>query len=480
MSIPISDLINVNIAISPNAVATDGYGPLVFMTKEFKPVAGEAGIRIYTSKTEVDADFPDGEVQAAATAWYSQKPTPKTFLVGAVSASLGGSASSGTLIAGAPVLLQACQLITNGDLTLKIDGVTQSITGIDLSSEPDLDSVAEAIEGALTGVTVAQNNGVFMFMSSTVGPNSSVGFAEVSYMATSMNLTTYTGATSVAGTEAADITNDLSVFNQAAMTARQDYYYVAIERSLRDTTQQLITASWCESVGKVFGLATSDKDCLTIGNTSNSMYLAKQRNLRNTTNVYDASELGNEYPEISILGRASTVNFNVRNSALILAFKQGPVITTANLSPTELKALSSYNGNAFIDVAGNVLFYDGKMANGTWFDAVQGTSWLTQKVQLNVFNLFYGAATKVPWDETGVNMVNQQVINALELAVSNGLIGPGYDNEGNFYPDGYKVYSTDLSLVQSQKGARIWEGTSFIAIGTGALQGAVISGSFIQ
>ena len=120
------------------------------------------------------------------------------------------------------------------------------------------------------------------------------------------------------------------------------------------------------------------------------------------------------------------------------------------------------------------------MADGTWFDTVQGVEWLTQKVRNNVFNLFYTSTTKIPWTDTGVAMVNQQVTLALELARTNGLIAPGYDNEGVFYADGYKVISTPLELLQSQKGKRIWEGTSFIAIGSGALQGAVISGTFVQ
>ena len=145
-----------------------------------------------------------------------------------------------------------------------------------------------------------------------------------------------------------------------------------------------------------------------------------------------------------------------------------------------MAALQQVNGNAFINVAGNVMFYDGKMADGTWFDTVQGVSWLTSKIQVNVFNLFYQSTTKIPWTDTGVAMVNQQVTLALELARTNGLIAPGYDNEGVFYPDGYKVISTPLELLQSEKGKRIWEGTSFIAIGSGALQGATITGSFVQ
>ena len=182
----------------------------------------------------------------------------------------------------------------------------------------------------------------------------------------------------------------------------------------------------------------------------------------------------------AILARAATVNFNVANSVLILAFKKGPGVATADLSTGQVAALESYNGNAFISTAGNVMFWNGKMADGTWFDTVQGVEWLTQKIRNNVFNLFYTSTTKIPWTDQGVAIVNQQVILALELAVTNGLVAPGYDNEGVFYPDGYKVISTPLELLQSQKGARIWEGTSFIAIGSGALQGATITGTFVQ
>jgi len=480
MSIPISDLIQIDIAISPNAVATDGFGPLVFMTKEFQPAMGEVALRIYTSKKAVDEDFPEGEIQAAATAWYSQKPTPKTFLVGSIAATSGSVATSGKLVGGGAAVLDDLKAITDGAMTIEVDGKSQKVTALDLSKAADLAAVATALEGKMTGVSVTQKSGVFTITSNTVGVKSSVAIPAATPLATALKLTTATGAEAIVGTASTSITSDLAAMDQAALSAKQSYFYVAIDRAYRDTDDQLDIAAWCESNGKVFGLATSNESVLKIGDTTNIFYRAKEKNLRNTINVFDASNGGDEYPEVSILGRASTVNFNTKNAVIVLAFKQGPTITTANLSSGQLTALRSYNGNAFIDVAGNVLFMDGKMADGTWFDTVQGTAWLGQKAQLNVFNLFYGSTTKIPWTETGVAMVNHQVTLALELGKTNGLIGPGYDNEGNFYPDGYAVYSTDLSLMQSQKGARIWEGTSFIAIGTGALQGAVISGTFVQ
>ncbi len=480
MSIPISDIINVSIAVAPNAVATDGYGPIVFMTKEFQPVMGENALRIYTSKKALDEDFPSGEIQKAATAWYSQKPTPKTFCVGSISTTSGSPATSGKLVGGGAAVLADLKAITAGGMTLNIDGASQTISALDLSGAADLAAVATLVEGALTGVAVTQAAGVFTITSITSGIASAVSTPAATPLSTALKLTTATGATSTPGVASTGITNDLAKASQAAAKTKQFFYYVAVDKSLRETQPLLDAAAWCESAGKVFGLASASPKVLTAGDTTNYFFKAKSQNLSRTICVYDASNGGVEYPEISILGRAATVNFNVANSALILAFKQGPSITTANLEPTELAALQSYNGNAFIDVGGNTMFYNGAMADGTWFDTIQGVDWMTQKVQVNVFNLFYQSTTKVPWTETGVAMVNQQITLALELAVTNGLIAPGYDNEGVFYPDGYKVFSTDLALLQSQKGKRIWEGSSFIAIGSGALQGAVISGNFVQ
>lgn len=482
MSIPISDIVKVDIAIAPNAIATDGFGPLVFMTKQFQPAPAQNPILVFTSFKSVQDQYPTGgeEILKAAEAWYSQKPTPKTFLVGSISNQSGQPSTAARLTGGAAAVLADLKAITAGGLTLTVNGVDQTITGLDLSSASDLANVATLIEAKLTNVTVAQAAGVFSVATNEAGATQTIQIPAATPLATALKWTSATGATAVNGTDGTGINTDLALMSQAAVKAKQAWFFLALDRENRETPAYLSAATWAEAAGKVFGLASSEQTVLTSGDTSNYFYQAKQKNLQRTICVYDASNGGVEYPEVSILGRASTVNFNVANSALVLAFKKGPAITTADLDPTELAALQSYNGNAFISVDDNAMFWNGVMADGTWFDTVQGTSWLGQKVQVNVFNLFYQSATKIPWTETGVAMVNQQITLALELAVTNGLIAPGYDNEGVFYPDGYKVISTDLSLLQSQKGKRIWEGSSFIAIGSGALQGAIISGNFVQ
>lgn len=482
MSIPISDIIQVDIAVSPNAIAVEGFGPLLFMSKEFVPTLDVYPVRQYTSLAAVQADFPSGEINAAATTWYSQKPRPKTFLVGAVVTSSVTPATVAKLTASASATLPNLQAVVDGEMTVVVNGVPVSLSHVNLSAAKDLAGVASHITSKLSaiqsGIVCTQDAGKFGFSTVLTGSTRSINGA-TGTLAVALKLDSASNPVAVAGADEKSLAGDLAKVAESPY----NFFYVALERSLRGISgsvdSQMLAAKWCEASSKVFGWADSDKQILVTGAAS-SFRRAKNQNLRNTLCVYDASVNGNEYPEIAILARAATVNFNVANSALILAFKKGPGVVTADLSPGQVAALQSVNGNAFISVGGNTMFWNGKMADGTWFDTVQGVEWLTQKVRLNVFNLFYTSTTKIPWTDTGVAMVNQQVTLALELARTNGLIAPGYDNEGEFYPDGYKVISTDLELLQSQKGARIWEGTSFIAIGSGALQGAVISGNFIQ
>ena len=152
MSIPISDLVQVDIAISPNAIATDGFGPLLFMSKEFVPSVDIYPVRSYTSLKEVLADFPGGEIAKAATTWYSQKPTPKTFLVGAIKNDTMTPATPATVTAASAGVLSTIKLETAATLQLSVSGVQYVTDPINFSSAGDFEEVATLVTTALSSV----------------------------------------------------------------------------------------------------------------------------------------------------------------------------------------------------------------------------------------------------------------------------------------------------------------------------------------
>jgi hypothetical protein len=117
------------------------------------------------------------------------------------------------------------------------------------------------------------------------------------------------------------------------------------------------------------------------------------------------------------------------------------------------------------------------MADGKWFDTVHGTDWLQNRIETDVFNLLYQGTT--PYTDVGVSMIMQRVTQALEQGVTNGLIAPGNNANGEFLVNGYRVtYIPTAESAAADKSNRIYRGISFEAVGSGAIQKAVINGTF--
>jgi len=236
-------------------------------------------------------------------------------------------------------------------------------------------------------------------------------------------------------------------------------------------------ADWCEARVKVFGNTSNDLDALDSVTDSDILSVLKAKNLRRTISTYSSSP--NQYPSASVLGRAFTVNFNQPNSTLTLKFKQGPGITVEPLTQNEKAVLDDKRGNAFILVGASDMYSESRMANNTFFDEVHGIDWLENAIQINVFGYLLTRTTKVPYTDKGVAALEQQVINALDEAVRNGLIAPGETIDGRFLPLGYETITVPVADInQSDKEAREYPGLSFIVLGAGAIHGAQINGTF--
>ncbi|MBI0275411.1 DUF3383 family protein [Hafnia alvei] len=473
MSIPISDIISVAISVAPSAVGTDGFGPLLFASPQFVPVTGEVNTRVYTSMSGVEDDFPDGEIYAAASAYYGQTPKPKTFVVCGTSDITDDNKKPATCVGGAISDIDTLKAITDGTLILNVSSGVATLVDLDFSQATDLSDVLDILQSkAFTANFSLSADGVFSYSDYISGTAGSVDFASGD-VANALSLTKDTGAYIHEGTDGYNMAAALT----SALNSGNYFYFVALDKAYRDKSTMIDACDWCQSNTKVFGYTSNDANMLVMGAQCQAANIYN-KNYSRVLITYSASE--DEYPECSILGRASTVNFNGTDTTLVLAFKKLPSITTADISPNQLSALRAINGNAFIKAGSTSIYMDGKMADGTWFDTVQGTDWLENQIQTNVFNLFYQSTTKIPFTDSGVSLVNAAISNALRQGVTNGLIAPGYDTEGTFYQKGYKVTSVPISQLPDEKTTRIWSGSSFKAIGAGALQGATIDGTFVQ
>lgn len=181
----------------------------------------------------------------------------------------------------------------------------------------------------------------------------------------------------------------------------------------------------------------------------------KDLGLRRTMCQYDPN---NKFAIASYVGRIVTTNFLANNSTITMKFKQEPTVSALDLSTSEATYLRQKNINVFVKYSNDTaIIQEGTQINGSWSDEVIGLDWLQNYVQTALYNLLYTNNTKIPQTNTGISMYIGAINNALNQALSNGLITSGIWNgpeigslkTGSNMQSGYYVFAPDIS-TQSQ------------------------------
>ena len=483
MSIPISTVVKVAIQISTKPVGARGFGALLFLTDEHSdtfnldmPVnvlAGSERVRKYVNIDGVLEDWDvDSEVYKAATAFYAQ---------GAMDFYVGLAASENTAAAlhsGTPVELSTIQAVTAGGFSITINGAVQNLTALNFSNAADLPGVAAILNAKITGATVAFNNSTqkFTITSQSTGANSSVSFAsaDIGGAIAALRLSASTGAAQVTAKAAESVAEALAACREHDAT----WYGIDLHKKWRDTPQVVQAADYAEANKLVFFNTTNDLRTLNSTITDDIASQLKAKTLMRTLTHFSSHV--EEYPSSAVAGRAFIVNFEGVNTTITLFLKRLPTITVEPLTHNQNEILKSKNVNALVDIGGNNVYSDSRMADGTWFDIVHGTDWLQARIEYDVFARLY-TAKKIPYTDSGISMIMQAAEQGLRQAVTNGLIAPGNDEEGNYLPLGYVLNYIPVSEVApSDKRDRIYRGLSFKAVGAGALHGVEINGTFSE
>jgi len=484
MSLPISDIVQVDIAVSPVLAPLAGFGELLYLTSEqavLNVISPAERVRAFGSLAEVQDAFPLGdEVIRAAMAFYSQTPQPKDFSVGVFEP----TAYAGTLTGGKPASLTELKKITaGGAFKVTIDGAEHNVANLNLSTANTYVEVATLVSNAIgsnQSAKVEYLGGRFIITSGTKGSTSIVNFPVA--VANGKDLESLLGLTYATGAQAIKGGNEtLTDALGKCLDSRGSFVAVANSHQYRDDMQHTVDiATWCEASKKIFLNTTNDvrvMDAQTM--TSTVAYALKSKAFRYTITTFGIDD--GEYPSCSLFGRIATVNYESVNSTITLKFKKLPGITALNLKTSQKSAMDACNVGGFMDFGGQLLYAESRMADNGWLDSVHGLMWLENRIQTDVFNLLYGTTTKIPATDTGVAMVVQKVEGALAQSVTNGLVGPGITPEGEFLPNGYKITAQSiLTASPSDKSNRIYRGLSFKCIGAGALHNVVINGSFSE
>lgn len=394
-TLSISNVVNVQVNMSPLAAATRNFGAaLIIGTSPVIDVSER--IRTYSSSELTDIATAFGSTSPeylAAVAFFGQSPKPSAVQIGRWIQSPSSGLLKGAILTTAQQQMSNFTSIESGAFDVTVDGEVLNVQNINLSEQVNLNGVASQVSGAMKSRALCEWNGSqFVITSATTGKTSTVTNASDTDLTRALGLAS--GTTAVGGAPAETLPE--------AISALIDYpsWYMAVLAAPAESDAIVSAAQIIEAANprRLFSITTQDTTCLSPQDTSSVGYLLSKAGLQRTLWVYSSSS---PYAAASVLGRMSTINFEGGDTTITLKFKQLPGIAPENLTLSQANAISAKNGNVFVAYDNDTaIIQEGVMAGGWYIDERQGLDWLENYVATAVWNLLYDAG-KVGQDEVG-------------------------------------------------------------------------------
>lgn len=142
------------------------------------------------------------------------------------------------------------------------------------------------------------------------------------------------------------------------------------------------------------------------------------------------------------------------------------------LTETEIKAIHEKGGITFIAKAGDNVTSEGMVAGGEYIDVIDSEDYIIQQLTYNTQKVL-NAASKVPYDNNGIAMLESVAVDVLQTAYNNGMIATKEDGE----PDYSVTYALREDTNAEDRANRRYLGGAFAFALAGAVHYVEIEGT---
>lgn len=474
MALNISDAgVNISITKETRSPSKAGFGSLLFLN----PIATLGATRLtkYTSLKSVAAVYSaTDEPYKAALKYYSQKPSPTKFYVGDV---LEGVPSVPAQPAVATLTLTGTAsdtLSSNISLDAEDYAAVTITSGVTTGADIVLEFEALINANGSSAFTATSAGDVLTVTTKATGLSANSAVLALGQFTTGINtaLTAFAGGADVVpATSGENLSSALD-----AILNEGDFYAVMPTAHFNDVETDIVSiASWCEANERVLFNTTANSDFLLSSDTTSIAYVLKQAGYDFSLTAYNAA---NEYLNASAFGRLATVSYSGTETLITLKFKDMPGITVSDLNPNQLSVAKTKNGNVFYETASIRMFDDGITAGGSWIDDIIGMHALAEEIRVNVFGLL-ARTGKVPLNESGVSLIEAEVVTALDRFERNGFLTHTFNDEGNKIP-AYNVFHIPVfNLSAADRASRTSPDVEFEATIAGAVHNITVTGTLV-
>jgi len=466
-NIALSNTINVSVSATPAGLGEYSTNSIVLLSNE-QPLSAEPYIWAVNAQDIVNEYGSNSVTAKMAHALFNPAFNLRTgngqVLVYPYTATNATSAST-TTITITDTIITALKLITDGDLTVTIDGTDYTVTGLNfapISTVADIVTILNA-QGLDCNISVADTSKIkfesrrYGLTDSTIALKATTGGAGTDIYGSSY--LDGANATSVSGTDSTGTTvaEALAEVNEIA------YVGGVLTTQLCENSLVLANATAIQAQDHIYYEAIQSlKNIGVLGASIKNAGLGKTRLLAYSYGGAIASKQAiATYATI-----ASSTNYSGDSTCLTMNLKELTGIQPdLNLNQTVYN-IAKTNG---VDIYGNTegLACCYSNSNSLYTDEATGELWYKKALEVAGFNYLRKTNTKIPQTESGMTGLKNAYEQVTVQGVRNGLIAPGHWNDSipfgnpedfqrNIEERGYYIYSIPVALqAQSEREQRI-------------------------
>ena len=356
--------------------------------------------------------------------------------------------------------LTAFKLVSNGDLTIGIDGTDYKLTALDFTNVATVDDIASIIRNTNIDcdIEVVDTNKI-KFTSRRCGADSAIVLkATTSGTGTDIYGSSYLNGASAVTVDGANASGT-TLADAVAAAEEQAFFGGVLTTQFCENSLVLANSTAIQAKDHIYYEATASlKNISVLGNSIKSAGNGKTRLLAYS---YGGAE-GAKTAVATYATMASSTNYTGSDTCLTMNLKTlTGILPDLNLNQTYVTAAKTNGVDIYASLESLGVVFSNN--NNGYTDDLTGQLWLKKDLEVNGFNYLRKTNTKIPQTESGMSGLKSAYETSLQQGVINGFIGTGVgwgddvpvpfgnpaDFRRNILENGYYIYSLPISQ-QSQ------------------------------
>ena len=469
----VSNIVNVSVVPQGRSLSRTNMNIVALFTSQLGALSSANRTKAYTDLSSIADDFgTTSAVYQHASVLFSGTKNPCNsggYLVVAYWRAVTEtvSAKAGYLKGiqlSESVIVNTLQSVSDGSFKVTIDGLEQSVTGLDFRTIDELSDVVDLINDEITGATASINDQRIIITSDTTGLVSEVSLltenTSGTFIGVILGLSIGTGAVAFDGLASGTLTAESKIDSVTEALKEEPFKGFTFLDNPTDVESKALAVF--AQANDILSYDVFDSASNLEKDITNVVWDIKLSGLENYRMIYRKD--GDRKVATAEMTRLHTVNFNNENSAITLNLKELKGIVSEDYSQDEINKAKKVGLDLYTNF-GDLPKLLTSGANG-WADNVYNIIAIKNYIQTDVFNLLGTTGTKLAQIKRDVNKIVDTIEKTLILFRKANVIAPNQWNSSDTFGDealfrrsiltnGYFVFAQSLNdQVQSDRTAR--------------------------